>query len=434
MSDEEQTQGKIDESVSERFIAAIGLVDSSPQDAIGQLEQIQKDVATLALFSSNETIDDISTKSLPLTALDFHLAMAHLGVSAKKSTQRKSHVTQGMNLLNTFLQRMEQLELLSKEHIRDYHELLDITSISSEQQQQDVTTDHVDVAFLPRRIPAGGQEQQREKKIARFRAKQQAQNEVNRLRSLQQRRGRLLATCDEEEQMDGYDQESLERQVALTTLSVLVAEALDEWYQALRELPMIEMAITMEQQQERHYHHGGGAILIPKEHDTRQPPPRNILSGSNKPLQLTHITQDTVTGQLQIRKEEIRSQVFRPGWNQPTMTLQEFGELEMKAAMEREARQKISEAEQRNAPRRYEFLVRDGLEDNADLVDASAQLDRDWDKFKDENPRKSGNKMGDRGDRNFWQNQKTTLVSNTTQYTNMSKTTFLKAKWLSTSW
>lgn len=402
---EEQTQGKIDESVSERFIAAIGLVESSPQDAIGQLEQIQKDVATLALFSSNETIDDISTKSLPLTALDFYLAMAHLGVSAKKSTQRKSHVTQGMNLLNTFLQRMEQLELLSKEHLRDYHELLDISSISTEQHQQDVTDNHVDVACLPRMITAG-QEQQRDKKIARFRAKQQAQNEVDRLRSLQQRRGRLLATCDEEEQLDGYDQESLERQVALTTLSVLVAEALDEWYQALRELPMIEMAITMErqqqqQQQERHRPHGGGAILIPKEHDTRQPPPRNTMSGSNKPLQLTHITQDTVTGQLQIRKEEIRSQVFRPGWNQPTMTLQEFGELEMKAAMEREARQTISEAEQRNAPRRYEFLVRDGLEDNADLVDASAQLDRDWDKFKDENPRKSGNKMGDRGDRNF---------------------------------
>ena len=43
----------------------------------------------------------------------------------------------------------------------------------------------------------------------------------------------------------------------------------------------------------------------------------------------------------------------------------------------------------------------DGLEDDKDLVDASAKLDRDWDDWKDENPRGSGNKMGDRGDRNF---------------------------------
>ena len=83
------------------------------------------------------------------------------------------------------------------------------------------------------------------------------------------------------------------------------------------------------------------------------------------------------------------------------MTLEELGELERKQAIEREARQKSSEAEQKNAPRRYDQLVKDGLEDNADLVDASAQLDRDWDDFKDANPRGWGNKMGDRGDRNF---------------------------------
>jgi immunoglobulin-binding protein 1 len=75
--------------------------------------------------------------------------------------------------------------------------------------------------------------------------------------------------------------------------------------------------------------------------------------------------------------------------------------MEMKQAIEREARQKIAEAEQKNAPQRYEQLVRDGMEDNIDLVDASAMLDREWDKFKDANPRGSGNKMGDRGDRNF---------------------------------
>eukprot|EP00543_Licmophora_paradoxa_P011524 CAMPEP_0202469686 /NCGR_PEP_ID=MMETSP1360-20130828/79219_1 /ASSEMBLY_ACC=CAM_ASM_000848 /TAXON_ID=515479 /ORGANISM="Licmophora paradoxa, Strain CCMP2313" /LENGTH=83 /DNA_ID=CAMNT_0049095103 /DNA_START=98 /DNA_END=349 /DNA_ORIENTATION=- len=83
------------------------------------------------------------------------------------------------------------------------------------------------------------------------------------------------------------------------------------------------------------------------------------------------------------------------------MSLQELGEREVREAMAREERQKQAEQEQQNAPRRYEQLVKDGMEDNAELVDASAKLDREWDEWKDQNPRGSGNKMGDRGDRNF---------------------------------
>mmetsp|Transcript_13099 Transcript_13099/g.27160 ORF Transcript_13099/g.27160 Transcript_13099/m.27160 type:complete len:155 (+) Transcript_13099:869-1333(+) len=120
-----------------------------------------------------------------------------------------------------------------------------------------------------------------------------------------------------------------------------------------------------------------------------------------RPLQVTHITQNATTGQLVMKKEEIRSKVFQKGWNQPTMTLEELGDREVAAAMEREAKQKESEAAQKDAPRRYEFLVKDGMEDNAELVDASAQLDREWDDFKDENPRGSGNKRSEVGDRNF---------------------------------
>jgi hypothetical protein len=69
--------------------------------------------------------------------------------------------------------------------------------------------------------------------------------------------------------------------------------------------------------------------------------------------------------------------------------------------MEREERQKQAESEQAKQPRRYEDLERDGMEDNAELVDASAKLDRDWDDWKNENPRGSGNKHAMRGDKNF---------------------------------
>jgi hypothetical protein len=236
----------------------------------------------------------------------------------------------------------------------------------------------------------------REDKIARFRAKQQAQQEVQRLKSLRERRSRLGVTP--EEVLDDADEETLDRNLAMTNLLIQKAEALDEWGQTLRELPMMERMAQMEQEQrhmDKHTGNNGQPQSGPSSSDTRQRPPAPA-SG----LQLTHIRLDNA-GQLQFKKEEIRSQVFRPGWNQPTMSLEEYADRERAQAMEREQRQNESEAQQAQGPRRYDQLVKDGMEDNLEAVEASAAVDRAWDDWKDENPRGSGNKRSELGDRNF---------------------------------
>lgn len=77
------------------------------------------------------------------------------------------------------------------------------------------------------------------------------------------------------------------------------------------------------------------------------------------------------------------------------MTLEEFAELEMLRAKEREEKER-EHAQENPTNRRYNQLVADGDEDNLDLVDESAKYDREWDDWKDNNPRGSGNKMGKR--------------------------------------
>mmetsp|Transcript_13976 Transcript_13976/g.19639 ORF Transcript_13976/g.19639 Transcript_13976/m.19639 type:complete len:375 (-) Transcript_13976:33-1157(-) len=369
-------------SLSDRFQEAVGLVESSPSEAIDSLTALQRDVATLALFSPNEGLEDASTKSLPLLAIEFHLAVAFLGLPTPpgKAQERKHNVTNSMDLFSSFLQRLEQYDMLGKAQKKEFHELLEALNAN------DAEDDGAASTMMPSMTP-----ESRDAKIARFKAKREAEQELQKLKALSERRVRL--ETDDTEEMDGYDQDSLERTLAIRTLNVHVIQTIEEWNQVRREVPMIEMMIQMESQrssEQRHVRNSAGGL------DPRQRP---ALSG--KPLQLTHITKQPGTGELKIRKEEIQSQVFRPGWNQPTMSLEELGEREYQEAVEREKRQKEAEAQQALAPRRYEQLVKDGLEDNADLVDASAKLDREWDKFKDENPRGSGNKMGDRGDRNF---------------------------------
>lgn len=54
------------------------------------------------------------------------------------------------------------------------------------------------------------------------------------------------------------------------------------------------------------------------------------------PVQVTHISR--VGGNLQIRKEDVRANVFKPTVALPTMTVEEFGEIELERALLRQVR------------------------------------------------------------------------------------------------
>jgi hypothetical protein len=293
-------------------------------------------------------------------------------------------------LWTAFLQRLEGLELLSS---NEKQQLEDLLELLSRYQSTSGKRDDAGAVFSPSSLPPPVN---RDVKIARFRAKQETQKEQQRLVSLMERRKRL--NVSEEDEMDGFDGDSLARSVALASLQMAKADALDEFASAVRELPMINMMVrTQQERQEQQGRYHRASAIDPASASTQRPPPRT----QQQPLQVTRITQDALTGQLRVRKEEIRSQVFRPGWNQPTMSLEELAEHEVKEALERERRQKQAEVAEKEGPRRYEFLKKDGMEDKVDLVDDSAAVDRKWDDWKDENPRGSGNKRGDVGDRNF---------------------------------
>ncbi|KAG7364033.1 TAP42-like family protein [Nitzschia inconspicua] len=378
--------GSSDQTLTERYFAAISLVESSPGQCISLLDAIQKDIDALSLFSKNETMEDISTKSIPFLALEHFMAMALVNLPAGPGAmkKRKSNILQSLTLWGQFLERLEVLEVLTKEETKEYHDLLD-------EQQQHYRNDGDD-NDRSNQVPLSATPN-RDVKIARFKARQQRQKEIEQLKALRERRNRCGIA--EEDEMDGYDQDSLDRSLAMAELYIHKGDALENWSQSMRELPMIEMMVKMEADRQHMDRHAGNPSDSSSNHPDRPPPP------SGKGLQVTHITKDSTTGQLQFKRDEIRSKVFRPGWSQPTMTLEELGEREYQQAMEREERQKQAEANKKNEPRRYEDLVRDGMEDNAELVEASAKLDREWDDWKDANPRGSGNKMANRGDKNF---------------------------------
>ena len=405
------------ESIWERYHRGIHMVDNNPSQALLVLEQVSKEIRQMALFSTNEIMEDISTKSIPFLSLDHYLAMAHINypfttmtststtptnkyatTTATTTTamqERYQHVQMSCQLWSSLFHQWERLEWLDGEERNEIQQLEENgDNDNDEEEEKDKNNNHIGSTSSSTHRRALLPTPSRDAKIARFKVKQELQKKIQYFQSLQQRRQRLQIV--ETDELDGYDEEGLQRTLALMELQLIKKEALEQWWSAKRELPMIRHMIQQEQERGSHHHSQHHHQQQQQPSDARAPPPL-----SNKPLQLTHITKNAVDGKLQIKREEIKSQVFRPGWNQPTMTLEELGEREYRQALEREARQKQAEAERSKEPRRYEELVRDGLEDNLDLVDASAKLDRDWDDWKDENPRGSGNKYANRGDKNF---------------------------------
>jgi len=72
----------------------------------------------------------------------------------------------------------------------------------------------------------------------------------------------------------------------------------------------------------------------------------------------------------------------------PTMSLEEFADLEVSRALEREK----NALELPQVPRKYAQLLASGEEDDEELVDQAVYEDRVWDDWKDENKKGSGNK------------------------------------------
>ena len=170
--------------VAEKYLRGASLAESSPQEAIPLLESVQKDIVALSLYSSNETIEDVSTKSLRFLALEHFLAMALVNLPAGpgKMQERKANINRSLALWSAFLGKLEQMELLSNEEVREYNDLLEEVDIDK-----------------PMLAPS------RDEKIARFKAKQQAKNEMGRLQAMRERRNRCGVAAEEE--MDGTQPE-----------------------------------------------------------------------------------------------------------------------------------------------------------------------------------------------------------------------------------
>ena len=358
-------------STSSAYFSAVSSLTSSPTQEIyasslASLSKVFDDLRRSGTFSTNEEIDDVSTEDIPYLSLPYYLSLCERNVadldSGSRAEQRRKKLTRGLDLLVAFVGQCEKMRVVEGEEIDGYNRLI----YSAAADDDD---DGSGERKYAKKMTAG---ENREAKIARYKMAKSIENEVGRMRGVRDRRRRLGVAKDED--FEGFgDEEVLVREVRvlpshkitpcsphahpmlnpcsphahltpkpqleLKNLKRLVVVSVDEIVSIHQELEMLTMMCEMEKA---------------RTHKTQAPPrptPADMMNNNNNnnananapKIPNLQISQDPISGQLIFKREEIRKGVFRPGWNLPTMTLEELGEIEMRDAIEREKRQKEAE-------------------------------------------------------------------------------------------
>lgn len=351
-------------------------VDRILDSALAVLAATQRKVYSEGMISKNEELDDINTGVLRFLFLPYMAAKVH--AQYRNLRFRLSHLLEARTFFQDFLQSCKRYKLLHKD------EIIEVDADESVISPQD----------------------RRTMKIEKYKREKESTARIKALTSL---------ICRDDEDNDGnsgdYDEELRElltlrlqscardaiNELAMMKEEMRILEHMAELRELEEEFPAQDTQNTTSKTNVTATGSGSAAVSIPSEHLQQLglpgPTPEPLKPGSGPGLNITKTSK--VGDQVVLTRDTVRATVFEPRMKGPTMTLEEFADIERAQAEERSRRE--AEA-QSNAPdtRRSHQLVADGDEDNIDLVDKAIMEDRKWDAFKEENPRGWGNKAGKR--------------------------------------
>ncbi|XP_077227931.1 PP2A regulatory subunit TAP46-like [Tasmannia lanceolata] len=352
------------------------------------LRQCDEMISKLALFSTNESKDDISTANLKYLLVQYY----HGELTEKLTHEDRVHVLKiSLDRLKEFISFCEALELVPEEELQTHA-----------QEGPD--------------NPAA----RRATKIARFRHQRAAESKLQEIKERKERRGRSSRAAafstpiedGEENAMDDDGEE--EREAWLATISLAVSKALDllemlkkeeEMLSTVREKQLQEgdkevaQAILDERARQAQDFHRNAAIRAqfskPVQPITCATFAQDVLEGRAKASQahehkhrpMIFGPSSLFGGKLTSERERMAAQVFQPGHRLPTMSIEEAGLREMEM---------MNTWQERNA-KLFEEANSSWYKDKRKPVaddddDEAAEKARAWDDWKDDNPRGAGNK------------------------------------------
>ncbi|PIA19122.1 TAP42-like protein [Coemansia reversa NRRL 1564] len=330
---------------------------------VRQLRLCLDQIHSLSLFSSNESVDDYSTSELKLI-----LANAYLGEVLQKVSALEGRVgvlEMALDHYQRFISTCQDLGIGGRP----------ADKLSSEKQQLSLatasTTDETN-----NRTAQKNPGQNRMQKIERFKQLRAMQQEISELET------RLAGDSDDGEV---EDMEEVEREYAVKLLVLKIHQVTDDMEMLEKEIEMAKQMEMMRRADSDSRRPDGDSESKKDSNEWRldsrsyQSDPRDarpMFNNKGQPTRPFVLTNE---------RQRIKDGVFRPGWALPTMTVDEY------LQQEQERGNIISGGGKDPEPKAE-------IDDNDhDALDAEVIKQREWDDFRDDNPKGWGNRGGNRG-------------------------------------
>lgn len=326
-------------------------------NAIDDYTECLELIGQLRIFSPNESLEDLSTNELPYLLVQYHLAELIQKIPTTTPSERKELLERARHCYERFLFALDSYSLLEPQ----YSKML-------ESYTESPTT----FSTIPSSDPAV----RRNSKISNFKAEQALKQKLAYLRQ-----NPAYGDPDAADGSGGDDEIVRSTHLANLALSVHLTfqqlESLNREAELLAQAPepLIPQSSTVEEDERRRQEtlkQGGYSDRLDRPFKRLQSLNGPILSKEGKPLQPF-----TIVG----TRQDLAKQVFRPGHNLPTMSIDEYLDEEKR-------RGGIIEGGGEASWHRPE-----PDEDDEEKADAETMKARAWDEFTEANPKGSGNTL-----------------------------------------
>ncbi|KAJ8114215.1 hypothetical protein ONZ43_g4955 [Nemania bipapillata] len=324
------------------------------EDVAAALESFEKCVQIIdkiSLFSRNESLDDIATSDLPYLLVSYYIAELLQKAPASSPLERKGILNRIREAYERFLCLLDSYSILSSQDTKLFTEYnADATGFSV--------------------ISTKDANARRNAKIANFKAEKQLKQKLEYMRQSP----RYVE--------NGGDEEAV-RELYLANIALSVhmtfqgLEGINREVEVLAQAPVpsISQHATVEEDERRRKQSADNSG-----HSERLDVPLQLQAGFRGPL-LSKEGKPLRPFTLVSNRQELQRGVFRPGHNLPTMSIDEYLEEERRRGGIIEGGGEAS------------GIQPEPDEDNMEKADEETMKAREWDEFKEANPRGSGNTL-----------------------------------------
>ncbi|KAI0458633.1 TAP42-like family protein [Xylaria acuta] len=319
--------------------------------ALQHYEECVRIIDGISLFSRNESLEDIATSDLPYLLVLYHIAELLQRVSSGSPLERKRILESAREAYERFLHLLDSYSVLFPQDSKLFAEYNEDTTGFSTISTKDPNA-------------------RRNAKIANFKAEKQLKQKLEYMRSSP----RYLE--------DGGDEEAV-RELYLANIALSVhmtfqsLEGINREVEVLAQapVPLIPQYTTVEQDERRRRE-----SMSNTDYSEKLDAPLQMQAGFKGPLlnkEGKPLRPFTLVG----NRQELQRGVFRPGHNLPTMSIDEYLEEERRRGGIIEGGGEAS------------GIQPEPDEDNMEKADEETMKAREWDEFKEANPRGSGNTL-----------------------------------------